>query len=511
MAVNNLSALTSGGLIARNILFNLVGNSIPLGAAIVAIPILMNELGIDRFGVLGLAWTLIGYFSIFDFGVGRALTRSIAEKLGAGEEGRIPPLIWTSLIFMFLLGLMGTLLFLLLSPWLVFQVLRIPRVLQMETLNSFYLLAFSLPVIMTQTGLRGALEAEQRFLLINVLKIAFGIFTFLGPLLMLPFTRSLFPIIALLMAGRLVIWLIYLLVVLYRRPDMGQSISIQPGSLVPLLRFGSWITVSNLISPLIDYLDRFFIGAILSVSAVAYYVTPSEMAGKLFIIPNAVATVMFPAFSTSGAQDSHRTALLFSRGVRGLFLILFPLALIMVTLAYAGLEIWLGKAFAQKSAPILQLLIIGVFLNSLARMPFDLIQSLGRPDLTARLHLLELIIYLPVLWWMISAYGILGAAIAWVGRIFLDTSLLFLMALRVLRAPVENLHRMVFLTGAALVVLSLGMIPMGIIVNIIFILMMMAAFIWAAWFIIPDLRERVAALNWLKMHVTSRPPMPYKD
>jgi len=46
------------------------------------------------------------------------------------------------------------------------------------------------------------------------------------------------------------------------------------------------------------------------------------------------------------------------------------------------------------------------------------------------------------------------------------------------------------------------MIPMGIIVNKIFILMIMAVFIWAAWFMIPDLRERVAALKWLKRHVT---------
>jgi hypothetical protein len=61
---------------------------------------------------------------------------------------------------------------------------------------------------------------------------------------------------------------------------------------------------------------------------------------------------------------------------------------------------------------------------------------------------------------------------------------------------------MAFLTGAALVIFALGMIPMGIIVNKIFILMIMAVFIWAAWFMIPDLRERVAALKWLKRHVT---------
>ena len=47
-----------------------------------------------------------------------------------------------------------------------------------------------------------------------------------------------------------------------------------------LLRFGGWMTVSNIVGPLMVTLDRFLIGALISVSAVAYYATPYEVVSQ---------------------------------------------------------------------------------------------------------------------------------------------------------------------------------------------------------------------------------------
>src|SRR5947208_8808308 len=139
-ARNNNNRLTSGRLLARNTAWNLVGNGAPMVVAVFCIPILIRGLGTERFGVLTLVWALIGYASLFDFGLGRALTQLVAKKLGAGGDREVPTLVWTSLILMLVLGLAGTLVAVLLSPWLVHRTLNVPVALQRETLRSCYLL-----------------------------------------------------------------------------------------------------------------------------------------------------------------------------------------------------------------------------------------------------------------------------------------------------------------------------------------------------------------------------------
>ncbi|NIP58768.1 MAG: flippase, partial [Gemmatimonadetes bacterium] len=55
----------------------------------------------------------------------------------------------------------------------------------------------------------------------------------------------------------------------------------------------------------------------------------------------------------------------------------------------------------------------GVFLNGVAQVPFALVQGVGRPDLSARFHLLEAPFYFLVLWIGLRWWGIIGAAVAW--------------------------------------------------------------------------------------------------
>src|SRR4029077_11732151 len=126
--------LTGSRLLARNVFWNMIGNGAPMIVAVVCIPILIRELGKERFGVLALAWALIGYASLFDLGLGRALTQLVAKKLGAGEEREVPTLVWTSLLLMMLLGFVGTASILLISPWLSGSGLNVPAALQRETL-----------------------------------------------------------------------------------------------------------------------------------------------------------------------------------------------------------------------------------------------------------------------------------------------------------------------------------------------------------------------------------------
>src|SRR5260370_857741 len=353
-ADNHSGHLTSGRLLARNTVWNLLGYGTPMVVAVFCIPVLIRGLGTDRFGVLTLAWALIGYASLFDLGLGRALTQLVAKKLGAGEEGEIPSLAWTSLLLMMLLGFVGTGSILLISPWLVHRALNVPGALQGETVQSFRLLGLSIPFVITTTGLRGLLEAHQHFRLVNALRIPLGVLTFAGPLLALPFSKSLVPVVGTLAAGRVAVWAAHLLVCWRVLPALGRSIAWEHSAVVPLLRFGGWMTVTNVVGPLMVTLDRFLIGALVSMTAVAYYATPFEVVTKVLLLPVALMGVMFPAFSASFAKDGGRTALLFGLSVKSLFLVLFPIILCTAALTQDGLKLWLGAEFSQDSIRVLQ-------------------------------------------------------------------------------------------------------------------------------------------------------------
>jgi O-antigen/teichoic acid export membrane protein len=421
---DSTSHLTSGRLLARNTIWNLFGQMLPMAVGVVAIPLLIRGMGVARFGILSLAWIVVGYFSLFDLSIGRALTKLVADKLGANEEHSIPPLAWTSLLLMFLLGVIGGLVTFAISPWLVHRLLKIPEALQTETLRGFYLLAVSIPLVTVTSGLRGILEALQRFRMLNLIRIPMSLFSFLGPLLVLPFSHSLVPVIAVLIVGRVVGAAAHLFACFNAIPALGYNCKLDRSIVMPVVKFGGWMTISNIVGPVMVYSDRFVVGSLLSVGAVAYYSAPFDMVSRLWVIPGAMTSVLFPAFAMSVTQNTERTGLLLGRGIKYVLLALFPIVLAVISFAPEGLRLWLGPVFAQNSATALRWLAAGILVNSLAQIPFALIQSAGRPDITSKLHLAELPLYLVAVWLLTRKMGIEGTAIAWSGRVALDAVIL---------------------------------------------------------------------------------------
>ncbi len=472
--------LTHGRFLARNVFWNLAGNGAPLLAALVCVPLLIRSLGADRFGVLTLAWALVGYFSLFDMGLGRALTKLVAEKLGAGMDEDIPALLWTSLVLMGLFGIAGGAVLAGLSPVLVHHLLKIPSAIRHEALVAFYLLAAALPFVITTAGLRGFLEAQQLFDKISWIRLPLGLFTFAGPLLVLPFSKSLIPVVALLVAGRILAWIAYGWLCV-RECRGVTSVAAYQTSAAALARFGMWMTVSNLISPLMAYLDRFLIGGMISVTAVAYYAIPYEMITKLLLIPGVIVGVIFPAFSTSLAQNRERVSLLSERATQYVALAMFPIVLVVVALAREGLGLWLGSDFAAHSASVLQWLAVGVFLNGLAQVPFAQLQGAGRLDLTAKLHFVELPLYVMTLSLLVYKKGIAGAAIAWAARVGVDAILMFYFAWRLLPGSSRAPRRVALITAIGLGCCAATACLPRVSLKLAFVAMIVTAFAVFTW------------------------------
>ena len=312
-------------------------------------------------------------------------------------------------------------------PTLV-EVFNISNKMRNETINTFYILTVAIPIVSTTAGLRGVLEAYQRFDVVNIMRVFLGVFTFLGPLLVLFFLNSLFWIVLFLVFIRVIIWILYLTQCFRINDSIRKEIVFDFSSIKPVLKFSIWITIANIVGPLIIYSDRFLIGALVSAAAIAYYATPYEIVSKLLIIPSALSMVLFPVFSASFFSDPKTSKRIFLRGAKFIFIILYPIVFFLVMFSYEIIEIWINKDFAIKSSFTLQLLAIGILMNSISLIPNNFLQGIGKPKIPTLINLIELPIYLFVMWFSVHTAGIKGAAIAYLIMATLDAALMYLMA-----------------------------------------------------------------------------------
>ena len=493
----------SGVLLARNTLLNLVGQAVPLLAGVLCIPVIIRGLGTERFGLLSLAWVVLGYFSIFDLGLARATTKYVAEAVGTGREHDVPRLVWTALVAQAMLGIAGGLLLATLTPLLVGRVFDIQLNLVAEAKWTLYVLSLSVPVVLVSGSLRGALEAVQRFDLVNAVRVPTSVSTFILPLVGTLLGLRLPAIVALVLAARVLGLGAYLLVNLRTNPRL-RDCAVSLAEIPRLLAFGGWVTVTSVVSPILVYIDKIFIASILSMSAVGYYTAPYETITRLGIVAASLSMTLFPAFSVMGGTcDRQRLVMLFSRSVKYILVILGPMILLIGLFAREIVGAWLGLDFVAESAPVLSLLAAGVLVNSLAQIPFALLQGIGRPDIPAKIHLMELLPYVGMAWFFVSRWGIAGAAAAWTVRAALDALLLLGVACRIQGAPLLALARegvtrpgiaLVGLSGAAYGARAItGNFKPGI--QLVFVVGLVGLYAYVAWRLVLDTSDRKAILG----------------
>lgn len=414
-------------MLIRNTFYNLMGLGLPLLVAVGSMPVLIARLGDSRFGLLTLIWAVVSYFGLFDLGLGRALTQQLSKLIAEKRDTEIPPLVFTSLVIMLVLGLIASMLM-----WMGAE--PASKLVSYagskdEVVGSMQAMAWAMPFIIITSGLRGFLEAKLQFGIVNLIRFPMGIFTFLGPLAVVLFYKNdLVMITLVLTAGRIIACLAHAYFVFKDLPRLWRRDNYHPRLVRDLLVSGGWMTVSNIVSPLMGYLDRFLIGALITTAAVAYYVTPFELVSKLWIIPGALTPVLFTRFAGDLQADKPGLTNLFKHSITLLLVLIFPLTLFVSVFSSDILRLWIGSEFSEKSYLVMQIFSIGILINCMAHIPFTLIQGMGRSRTTAIIHIVELPLFALLLWVLILHFGVKGAAIAWLIRISGDAVAMFLQA-----------------------------------------------------------------------------------
>jgi O-antigen/teichoic acid export membrane protein len=415
---------------SKNVAFNMLGVALPAIVGILAMPALLHNLGVDRLGIFTLALGLIGFAGIFDLGLGRALTQSVATATGLGRTfGAIASQVRRTLPVILSLGLLWGSILAFYAVSISTNLFNLDGELASEARKGILWLGVAVPTMLLSGAFSGVLEGLQLFGRVNLLRVPIGVLTFLVPAFGSYVTTDVGDIIALLVSVRVIALSAWLWQVSRVLP-LRRGVPYDEHDVVParsMWRFTGWLSLSNLVGPLMMYADRFYLATVFPPSVIAYYTVPLDTLFRATALPLAAMNAVFPALAHVGVSSDEA-----GRLVRGAILLMsLSWAIPLIVLGWvldAVLRLWVGTEFAAQSLDIAQWLLLGVMVNGSAHIPYALLQSAGRADLTAKLHLLELPVYVLMIVGFVSVFGILGAALAWTGRVMLDTFLLYSMA-----------------------------------------------------------------------------------
>lgn len=417
----------------RNISWNFLGYALPVLVAIVMIPVLLRHTGLERFGVLSLIIVIIGSVTIFDFGITRSVTNSVRKYLDEQNERSMLTVIKTGWFIITAVILIISVLFWVESQWIALHLFNVStQEIRDEVSGSMEIIAFSLPFVIAQTVFVGVMEAFGAFKKISIGKAPFSILMYLVPVIISFYTPSLFWLTLSLCLLRCIMAVVFYMMMSSEirkvTPISIFGVSMSKAITLELVKYGGWISVGNIIAPIILYIDRFFVASIVGASVFAYYTTPYDVVSRVAIVTVSACGVLFPVLVSKISTDVRSANSYFNKVMLGIFAVLVIPAVAGIFLSKWFLSAWISPDFAEHSWIIFSMFLVGYLIHGLVQPAFIWIQACGKPWIMAVSMIVDLILYVIYLPWMTHKYGIIGAAIAWNIRVFLG--LIVLHALR---------------------------------------------------------------------------------
>ena len=339
--------------LGRRSVVNLAGAALPLLVSLPAVGALARVLDAESFSLVLLAWALVGFAGILDLGLSRAVVRQVALERDHGQA--LDNTLRSAGSAAALLGLLGAGLIVLLREPLL-AALGVSAALHDDAARGLLWTALSVPLLLPALVLQSHWDGAEDFVEANLQRALSGslvpLLTLAGALWQPRFSTA--------MIGLVAARALALLLAVTRRGMASRLRSgrVQRRHLVELIRFGGWVTVSNTVSPIMNTLDRYLLGFVRGAAVVGFYAAPSDAANKLLVLPVAVTRGLFPALARD--PDPLQRATLLRDAYRLVALYSVPIAVAGALLAEPVLGLWLGPAFAARSTPALQVLMLSL-------------------------------------------------------------------------------------------------------------------------------------------------------
>jgi O-antigen/teichoic acid export membrane protein len=402
----------------KNVGANLFGQGWASLVGLAFIPLYIQFIGVEAYGLIGIFALLQAWLSLLDFGLTPTISREMARFTAGGHDAQsIRNLLRSVEISMLVVAGIVAAAIWLSSGWLAAEWLRAEALPLAVVAQALAIMGVVVGLRFIEGIYRSSAVGLQRQVSLNVATSLLATLRAVGAVGILAWVSP--TVIAFFLWQGLVsaISVCVLALVVHRSlPPAAGATSLSLNPLRSIWRFAGGTLLVTLLGFLLSQSDKVILSATLSLSAFAVYSVAYTVASAVRLIAQPIDQAVFPRL-TQLHQLGDRAGLanLYHKTSQYNAVLMGSVGLFIAVFGHDVLALWMqDSALAADTYAILWILVIGMVLNGLMNTPYYLQMATGWTDLLVKVNAVLVVLFVPATYVLTQRFQATGAAIAWV-------------------------------------------------------------------------------------------------
>lgn len=381
------------------------------------IPLYINYLGIEAYGLIGLFALLQAWLSLLDIGITPTLGREMARFTGGSHTTesirdllRSIELIAIGIAILIVVGVALS------ANWLSTAWLKADTLSNDVMTQALVVMGLVAAIRFVEGVYRSAIVGLQRQVLFNVINSLMATFRAVGAVGVLVWISASIEAFFIWQGAISIATLAILAATTYASlPAAKRTAHFSIDALRGVWRFAAGMLGITLLSLLLMQVDKVLLSKLLTLTDFGYYTLAATAASIIFVLISPITQALHPKLCELQAlNDQPKLLETYHKGAQLVSVIAGSAAVVMILFSETLLRLWTqDPVLAARTAPLLSLLILGNLLNGLMWIPYHTQLAHGWTSLAVRTNIVAVALIIPAILWATPRFGAEGAAVIW--------------------------------------------------------------------------------------------------
>lgn len=404
--------------IKKNIIANYLGQGWSGLMAVAFLPLYIQYLGVEAYGLIGIFAVVQALIMILDMGMGPTLNGEMTRFTnGAYSPQSIRDLLRSLEIICYSLAAVVVIVVWLSSDYIAREWLKAEHLPVVDVAHALTLMALVAALRLCEGIYRGSLYGLEHQVWYNFVYAFFTTLRYVGALAVLVWFSASIEAFFVWQAGVSLLTLAGLATRVYQSlPKARSSAKFSQGALASVWKFAGGVMGITIVTMLFLQMDKLLLLRLVSLKDLGYYSLAVTAANVLFMVVIPVTQAIYPQLvKLSSSDDQSGLAVIYHKTAQLVAVLTASASMLLCFFSSGIIFMWSGNEdLVRNTAPLLSILVVGSFLNGLSSLPYQLQIAHGWTGLLLKINILVVLIFIPSILVIAPLYGVEGAAWVWV-------------------------------------------------------------------------------------------------